>query len=321
MNRMVTGFLTSAAMLGAMEGFNVLARQRARPLTSPLVGEEQTYLWKWGRVGYSVSGHGSPILLVHGIHAAASSYEMRELFGPLTGTHRVYAPDLLGFGRSDRPALHYTGNAYVELLADFLHEVVREPCHVVASSLSGAYAIEVARRLPAHVTHLTLCCPTGLEALTQAPTAAGQALYLLLRAPVTGEALFNLLVSGPSLRHYLQERVYYDPARVTDQVIEQYYATAHRPNARYAPAAFVGGYLNWDARESYRALPQPVLVLWGRDAIYTPVTQAQAFAKLNPRARLHIFERCRLLPHDEHAEAVIRLLLEHDAGRLPEAST
>jgi pimeloyl-ACP methyl ester carboxylesterase len=43
-------------------------------------------------------GEGSPIVLVHGVHAAASSFEMRGIFEPLSQRHTVYAVDLLGFG-------------------------------------------------------------------------------------------------------------------------------------------------------------------------------------------------------------------------------
>ncbi len=310
MNRLAKGFLTSAAVLGAMTAYNMAARRSARPLANALVGEGRSYLWKWGRVHYTVSGDGPPVVLVHGIHAAASSYEMRELFWPLAGVCRVYVPDLLGFGLSDRPGLHYTGALYIELLADFLGEVVQQPCALVASSLSAAYAIEVAHRLPQQVTRLVLFCPTGLEALVRLPGTRGQAVNLLLRAPATGEFLFNLLVSRPSLRYYLTRRVYYDSAFVTNDVVEAYYATSHQVNARYAPAAFIGGLLNWDARAAYAALAQPVLIIWGREAIETPVAQADAFTRMNPRARLEVLDHCRLLPHVEHGEKVARLVDE-----------
>jgi pimeloyl-ACP methyl ester carboxylesterase len=321
MNRLAKGFLTSAVVLGTMTAYNVAARRSVRPLTNPLEGKERSYLWKWGPIHYTVAGDGPPVVLVHGIHAAASSYEMRELFGPLTATHCSYAPDLLGFGLSARPGLQYTGALYVELLTDFLKEVVQQPCALVASSLSAAYAIEVAHRLPQQVTHLVLLCPTGLEALVDPPGARGLALHLLLRAPVTGEFLFNLLVSRPSLRYYLTRRVYYDESLVTDEVVEAYYATSHQINARYAPAAFIGGLLNWDARTAYAALSQPVLVIWGRQAIETPVAQADAFMRMNPRARLEVLDRCRLLPHVEHGEKVTCLVLDHLAGtaRAPSA--
>lgn len=310
MSRLAKGFLTSAAMLGAMTAFNVAARYSARPLANLLVGESRSYLWKWGRVHYTVAGEGSPVALVHGLHAAASSYEMRELFGLLTGASRAYAPDLLGFGLSDRPGLQYTGALYVKLLTDFLADVVQQPCALVASSLSAAYAIEVAHRMPQQVTRLVLFCPAGLEALVQSPGARGMAVNLLLRAPVTGEFLFNLLVSRPLLRYYLTRRAYYDAALVTDEVVEAYYATSHHVNARYAPAAFIGGLLNWDARAAYATLLQPVLVIWGREAIETPVAQANAFVRANLRARLEILDRCRLLPHVEQSEKVARLVGE-----------
>jgi pimeloyl-ACP methyl ester carboxylesterase len=317
----VTGLATAAGVVGAMEGYNLVARRRSAALESPVVGRQETYLWKWGRIAYYVEGDGPATVLVHGIHAAASTYEMRELFGPLTGAGTVYALDLLGFGHSDRPGLQYTAALYLDLLTDFLRDVVQRPCHVVASSLSGAYAVEVARRLPEQVVRLTLLCPAGVETLAQPPTATGHALNLLFRAPVTGEFLFNLLASGPSLRYYLARQAYADPSLVTDEVVASYYATSHRPNARYAPAAFLGGYLNWDAREAWRSLAQPVLLIWGSEARLTPVAEGQAFVALNPRARLEVLDRAKLLPHVERPDRVVQLVLEHALSRTEREQT
>jgi pimeloyl-ACP methyl ester carboxylesterase len=157
---------------------------------------------------------------------------------------------------------------------------------------------------------LVLVCPTGLEHLADPPPAWQRRLGDLLRLPVIGSALFNLLVARPSLRWFLTERTYAEPARVTPELLDHYYLTAHQGGARHAPAAFVGGSLNLSIRETYPTLGQPVLVVWGREAQITPVSDANQFIRSRPTTRLKVLDRCGLLPHDERPEEFLAVALE-----------
>src|SRR5436305_1510449 len=102
---------------------------------------------------------------------------------------------MLGFGRSSKPPLHYTGELYVRLLRDFLRDVVGRPVNVIASGLSAAYAAALACREPAWFRQLILVCPTGIQAMHRRPSAAGRSLYRTLSTPVLGESTYNALVS------------------------------------------------------------------------------------------------------------------------------
>src|SRR5215218_8228376 len=117
-------------------------------LPPTLPGAMHDWQWRGWRVRYTMLGSASPVVLVHSLHAAASSYELRNVFEPLSQRHTVYALDLLGFGKSERPDVSYSGPLYRDLLADFLREVVQRPAVVVASSLSSGYAVAVARSRP-----------------------------------------------------------------------------------------------------------------------------------------------------------------------------
>jgi pimeloyl-ACP methyl ester carboxylesterase len=268
-----------------------------------LPGASSFYHWprdgQAHNVFYKVAGDGAPILLVHGIDAAASSYEMRHAFAGLVQSHRVYALDLLGFGLSDRPARRYTPADYLDLLEDFLRDIVQQPAAIIASSLAAAYAVSVAARAAERVTSLLLICPTGLQRLADAPEDWQRLVGRSLRLPILGSTLFNLLVSRVNLRYFLAERTYADPALVTPDMLDAYYCTSHQVGARHAPAAFVGGELNLSIREGYPALPQPIFIVWGREAKITPVSDANLFIRSRPTTRLKVLDRCGLLPHDE----------------------
>jgi len=293
-----------------MAAANTMIAAGVGELDSVLGGETRFYPWREGNIFYKVQGEGRPVLLLHGIHAAASSYEWRKNFDPLGESFRVFAPDLLGFGLSERPPITYDAQLYIDLVADFIRDVVAAPAAVIASSLTCAYAIEHAARAREEIDHLILICPTATTRQSAAVRPFRALSQQLLRLPVVGSTLFNGLSSRASIGHFLRERVYYDPSLVDEAMVEYYYTAAHQEGARYAPAAFIGGALDLDVSEAFAALTQPTLLVWGRQASETPVEDAEAFQRLNPKAELRIFEYCGMLPHDEYADEFNQLVRE-----------
>ena len=97
--------LSGGAILGAAAAYNAFARKGVDQLTNLIGGEEGGFDWRDRRVAFTKRGNGPPILLIHGIHASAWSYEWRNNVDALAKTNTVYALDLLGFGMSDRPAI------------------------------------------------------------------------------------------------------------------------------------------------------------------------------------------------------------------------
>lgn len=101
-------------------------------------------------------GNGSPILLLHGLGAAGSIWEpVARLLAP---HHRVLAPDLLGFGRSPWPDVHYTVDDHLAALEGTLEErgLDRVLLDVAGHSMGAVLAAEFAARHPGRVGRLTL---------------------------------------------------------------------------------------------------------------------------------------------------------------------
>jgi pimeloyl-ACP methyl ester carboxylesterase len=272
-------------------------------LPPTLPGATHDWSWRGWRVRYTTLGSGPPVALVHSIHAAASSFEMRHLFEPLSQRHAVYAVDLLGFGKSERPNVPYTGSFYAELLADFLAGVVGRPGVVVGSSLSSAYVVPVARARPELVDRLVLISPTG----TTSVGPLGRAFGRLLGLPLIGSAAFNLLVSRASIQRHLR-RVYADPSLVDDSLVGQEWATAHQPSARLAPAAFVAGRLELPLRMPGRAIEAPILVLRGTAAGLGIQADDDELRSLGPDVTIEEIAGIGQLPHEEAPDRVIEAI-------------
>ena len=292
--------VSGGALLGVAAAYNALARKGVDQLPNLIGGEEGGFDWRDRRIAFTKRGEGPPVLLIHGIHAAAWSYEWRNNVDYLARNNTVYTMDLLGFGRSDRPPIKYSARLYISLISDFVARVIGEPCVLAASSLSGAYAAVLAARDPERFPALILIAPSGLVRLNKPATMKGEAGRFAVDAPIAGTALFNALVSRRSIRQFLR-RTYYDDRLVTRELVDVYYTASHQRGARHAPAAFLSGHLNIDVRNAIRRLTQPALLVWGEEGSMTPVEEFRGFTALNPDFELSVLSPAGDLPQDERS--------------------
>ncbi|MFC5280037.1 alpha/beta fold hydrolase [Halorubrum rubrum] len=296
--------------VGALAATNAGLRYEG-DLESPLVGDDGTFRWRGMDVAYTEGGdpEDPDLVLLHGINAAGSSGEWRETFGDLTADYHVVAPDLPGYGRSDRPPLRYSAALYEDFVGDFLAEF-DEPA-VVASSLSAAYAAGAiagdAAREDLGVSGFVGVCPTAVAG----PSPPKSWLRELIRSPLVGSAVFNLIASKPSIRYFNADHGYYDPENPTEEWVDYEWRTSHVENARFAPASFVSGYLNSDVdlAAALADLEVPTTIVWGREAEVSPLSDGRELADASG-ARLVVFDRAALLPHVEHPNRFLETVRE-----------
>jgi pimeloyl-ACP methyl ester carboxylesterase len=308
--------VSGGALLGAAAAYNVYSRRGVDRIPNFIGGEEGGWVWRGRRISFTRRGEGPAILLIHGIHAAAWSYEWRHNVDYLARDHTVFTIDLLGFGRSDRPAIRYSSRTYISLISDFAAQVIGGPCILVANSLSAAYAIILGARDPHRFPALVLIQPTGLTRLNDVAGVGGDAGRMAIDAPIFGTAAFNALVSRRSLRHFLEE-AYADNALVTDELVDVSYDVSHQRGSRHAPAAFIAGHLNIDVRRALRRLHQPALLFWGEEAQIAPVEEIRGFRSLKPDFDVHILSPAGDLPQDERPDDFNVILSTWLNRRLP----
>lgn len=293
--------MSGGAILGAAAAYNAFARKGVDELTNLIGGEEGGFDWRGRRISFTRRGEGPSVLLIHGIHSAAWSYEWHDNVDHLALTNTVYTLDLLGFGRSDRPAIRYSARLYISLISDFVDQVIGDPCVLVATSLSGAYAVVLGARDPQRFPAVALVAPAGLVRLNRAASIAGEAGQLAVDAPIVGTAMFNAIVSRRSIRNFLQ-KAYADDSIVTDELVEIYYWTSHQRGARHAPAAFLAGHLNIDVRQALRRLTQPSLLIWGEEGNTPAQEESRGLRTLKPDLETAILSPAGDIPHDERPD-------------------
>lgn len=261
------------------------------------VGGEQVY--------YEVGGQGTPVVLIHGIGGGNSSHQWLHNTAELTKTHRVYALDIPGFGRSPAQAKKYTAQLYINSLEDFLTQVSGEGSAVVASSLPAAYAIDIAVRQPKLISKLLLVSPTGLETLTR-PANDGQ--YNNFVGTPLGPVLGATLRGRPGLNFFIYNQVYLDTSKVTPEITGIFEKNLEGPNKAYPIYAFISGQLNLDVRPTWPKVVQPVRMVWGSNDTFTPLSTLEEYRKLK-NIPVDIL-KARAIPNDEQSEQFNAIALE-----------
>ena len=220
--------------------------------------------------GYT-AGQGPPVLLVHGVHLAASAAEWRPVFDALRTRWSVLAIDLPGFGLSDRSPRRYSPRLMTDALHATTAHIRRQhgpgPVNALGLGLGCEFLARAALEQPAHYRRLVFVSPTGLDGRTQRRAPEGlthevPGLHALLRGAGWGGWLYRRLTQPVALRAALQRTW---GTRQIDPALWQYaLLTAQRPGAWHAPLQWLAGRLaSADIQPVYEQLTQPVWLARG----------------------------------------------------------
>lgn len=215
-------------------------------------------------VCYHRAARGRPLLLLHSMNAAASAFEVKPFFTDMTLPQPLYAPDLPGFGRSERTDRVYSPQFYAQVIADMIRVMDAGPVDVLALSTTAEFAARAALAEPELIRSLTFVSPTGFMRRKPSRSAMGARIYRVLRLPLLGAGLFRALTTRASIRFFL-DKAFVDGA--PDDMIEYAWASAAQPGASFAPFYFVSGQLFEPDAVGDLYLPQqlPVSVLYDED--------------------------------------------------------
>jgi 4,5:9,10-diseco-3-hydroxy-5,9,17-trioxoandrosta-1(10),2-diene-4-oate hydrolase len=236
--------------------------------------------------------HPVPVVLLHGGGPGASAWSNFGANVPhFAQTFRTLAVDQPGFGRSDKPAEHgqYFSFSAAALLG-LLDELGIEKAHLIGNSLGGGTAVRFALENPSRVGSLVLMAPggLGLNVFSADPTEGVQRIGRFMAPP------------GPSkekLADFLRCLVY-DQRLITDELVQERYASANTPEALRGLAAMGASFYRKETaeqgllwREAHRIRARTLLV-WGREDRVNPLDGALVALKLIRKAQLHVFSEC-----------------------------
>lgn len=266
------------------------------------ISNKNFYNWRFGEVYYTKKGNGSPILLVHDMLPGASGYEWNRIENELATEHTVYTLDLLGCGRSEKPGITYTNFLYVQLICDFIKEVIKEKTDVIASGLSGSFVVMSCLNDKENIGKVMLINPPSLTSLRKMPGKREKLLKLFLEIPVFGTLVYHMIVSRESTSTLFVENMYYNPFHVAEDVEDAYYEAAHKGGcyAKYTYASLIARYMNINISNALTEIDNCIYLVTGEEA--QNASAADEYIKLNPAIETFEIKHTKHLPHIEDPE-------------------
>lgn len=265
-----------------------------------------------GEMIYHISGSGEPLIFLHGVFWGASSYEWAKVYPRFAMFREVIAPDLIGFGESERPINSMDAIDVADSLAQFVRIVSPDyPPVMVASGMTAKIALLLAVRHPEFVSRLILLPPAGFKE-SQIRRSMGMSGWHGM--PIINRFFYrNYIARSAFIRRWLNSMV--DPQRITDEMINIFATCAQQYGAEHAIFGFLRGRLAFDIEKRLRDIAVPVHILWPERQPGFSEMSTTMIRRYLPRATVEILPGCGMLAALENPELItscITKLLEGD---------
>ena len=259
-------------------------------------------------VNYHDHGSGFPVVMIHGSGPGVSAFVNWRLVMPeLARQRRVLAPDMVGFGFTERPAgMVYTLDNWVDQVIAFLDTMNLPQVDLVGNSFGGALSLALTVRHPERVRRLVLMGAAGVS------------------FPITQE-LDDVWGYEPSFENMrrIMDVFAYDRNLVNDELARLRYEASIRPGFQESYASmFPAPRQRWvdalaTADDAIAGITHETLITHGREDKVIPLENSLRLSRLIARSQLHVFGRCGHWTQIEHAkrfsQLVSNFLAEADA--------
>ena len=229
--------------------------------------EKEIFSWQFGDIFYTKKGTGTPMLLLHDLHCASSGREWQYIEDTLAQDHTVYTLDLLGCGRSDKPAITYTNFLYVQLIVTFIKQVIGCPTDVIASGLSGSFVVTACNTAPKCFGRIMMINPTDLAKLNKIPDKRSRFLKRMIELPLVGTLLYHTLTGRSNIELLFTESYYHNPFHRSPEDVDAFYESAHLQNSagKYLFASLAGNYVNLNIGHALKHIDNSIFLIGGEE--------------------------------------------------------
>jgi len=241
------------------------------------------------------------VLLLHGSGPGVSAFANWRLTIPELEKHMtVIAPDIVGFGFTERPAdVVYNLDTWTQHALGVLDALGVERAHVIGNSFGGALALSLAARHPERVDHLVLMGAAGVP--------------FDITAGLTAVWGYE-----PSVENMLSIMDYFafDKSLLGEDLARLRYEASIRPGVQEAFASMFPEprQAALDAlclpEQDIRGIDKRTLLVHGRDDQVIPLMTSQRLLELIDDSELHIFGRCGHWTQIERSEEFAALVLQ-----------
>lgn len=242
---------------------------------------------------YLSAGQGQPVILLHGNISYGINWY--PVIGPLSSRFMVIAPDIVGYGESDKPPAPYDSHYYCSWLSDLMDTLGLQKANIVGHSQGGAIALHYALDYPERVEKLAIVDSAGLVRLESIGGFFAMIWYILCPSRKASLRIGKYML-------YKSEK------SIGLEVLREYCIEVSRmPGARRAPLLSnkLGSLI---PPEQLGNISQETLLIWGEQDNFYSVSQAEDAHKSIPDSKLHIIANSGHVPFYDQPEEFNNLL-------------
>lgn len=300
------GIISSAVLLTTW-GINKLIFLRAGMKDMLFCENRHQYSWRFGNIFYTKKGNGSPILLIHELKNTASAAEWKSLINQLSKDHTVYALDLIGCGRSEKPKMTYTNYIYVQLINNFIKDVIGSRTDVITSGSSSNIAIMGCYSEPELYRRIMMVNPSSMKEMAKYPKANHKTLKYLIELPLIGTTIYNIVTSYSAIFKNYKNKILYPDINMQKDVDTMYEAShLGGPSARYFYASERSHFTNINMLHALKKLNHSMCIIGGKDQKDIKNILAD-YVSFNPSIETELIDNCKQYPHIEQPESFASL--------------
>lgn len=267
------------------------------------------YQWKFGKIYYTVQGHGPSVLLVHDTEADGSANEFQRIVTTLSKQYKVYTLDLLGYGRSEKPKLTYTAYVFVQLIHDFRKDIIRDHTSVITSGKSNAFVTMACYQDHEQFKNLIFINPANLQQLKVNPGNRDKFIKFILELPLIGTSIYNYKFSQKSIAKLFNLRIY-NPTQIKDRFLDTNYESAHTGGSasKFVYASNRCHFNNVNITDAIAGINNNIFIIQGLRCDDDPTCKCNDYKVINPSIECATIERTKTMPHLEKPESVLEIL-------------
>lgn len=304
-------FIAGAAAAG-MYAYNRFVASSSTKKNLLAINDSSTYEWKEGKIFYTKRGSGSPVLLIHDINPSSSSYEWKRVIKRLEKEHTVYAIDLLGCGRSDKPEIIYTNYLYVQMITSFVKNVIGSKTDVVASNMAVSFVIMANQMDASLFNKLIFVNPVSIKKLQIVPDDVSRAKRILINLPLVGTFIYNIMVSPMHIDYAFRKKYFSDANYVKPEAKDTFYESAHAGDGKgkYLYSSLLGDFVNVDIANALKKIENPVYLIGSRGVKNNPLI-LQEYHKMNSSFITTMIPESGLYPQFEIPDKITSIIKKY----------
>lgn len=214
----------------------------------------EIYEWNNGSIFYEKYGKGSPILLIHDLNPASSLVEWSKVMHKLGKNHTVYAIDLIGCGRSEKPGITYTNFLYVQLINNFIRDVIGEEADIITTGFSASFVIMAQAMNKENFRKIILINPSPLDYLKAVPQKNNRIVKFLFELPILGTFLYNISVHEKKIHEMFEKKFFCKKSLISAKLEDIYFESAHKDKSmgKYLQASMQSNFINVDITDAVK---------------------------------------------------------------------